>query len=693
MNKYLVLTVLCLFSLTAMALSGADGYRYGEYDFLDSPRRVVGVMYRGGDTACDVPLGRLGTETVYFTSRGTFAGNALTNSYRPLPGALPVCFFAVRGGGAAKVLQVEAANDWPTVDSLNYLGHFPFVDMDYSDKSLPVDVSLRAFSPFILGDAIASGTPGAIFRFRISNPTDKPVETTQVFSWYIPTAKSSEKGGSATGNVDGFLVWNLGQINLEQSKTIPVFYLLASSPSEIARQAEILRKKDLVEPNFDFVAEDQQGSEATLWTIANGKTDFAVDGYGGFNWENHQRQCLQSSLSQYSFRLFYAGDEAAATGNRILAEPGNRLENLIVTGPPRKSRQGQIKIELATADKLLKIEVITELLDNPVGVVQWYRITNLSEIPINRLRLAVYANFDSDNPHSNIGTLDEKNGPLTATNWGSRKTAALGSFEYPLGGWTDAYSGSVVKLEKGEYISLSDVQHGDGEVIVQTGEDKYRVTLTSASGKNNQGWTIGAIEQPDQAIEVLEGWDPKQERERFWDCFSQGQSFTEKTFKGQATALVATVPVPAKGFRDVTFFLSWYYPDARDSAGKFVGHQYANWFDSSAAVARYMARNYADLQRRAGLWQEKIYRTDIPAWLKEQMVNSLTIMARNSAWLKDGRFTLDETSVGCPIVETMVCRFYGSIPLAWFFPELEKNTMRQFAAFQCGDVAIPFAFG
>ena len=47
----------------------------------------------------------------------------------------------------------------------------------------------------------------------------------------------------------------------------------------------------------------------------------------------------------------------------------------------------------------------------------------------------------------------------------------------------------------------------------------------------------------------------------------------------------------------------------------------------------------------------------------------------------------------CPIIETIVCRFYGSIPISMIFPDIEFNVTYQFAKHQRADGAIPFAFG
>jgi len=171
----------------------------------------------------------------------------------------------------------------------------------------------------------------------------------------------------------------------------------------------------------------------------------------------------------------------------------------------------------------------------------------------------------------------------------------------------------------------------------------------------------------------------------------------ETTAEGASPDVItvaAEAELPPNGSAEFRFVLAWYYPQALDSFQKFVGHQYAHWFDGSASVAQHVAERWDDLAQRTGEWQEAIYDDPrLPGWLKDQLVNSLYIFARSSCWIKDGRFTMSESFTECPIMETIVCRFYGSIPLAMFFPELEKNTMRQFMRHQRADGAIPFAFG
>jgi uncharacterized protein (DUF608 family) len=52
-----------------------------------------------------------------------------------------------------------------------------------------------------------------------------------------------------------------------------------------------------------------------------------------------------------------------------------------------------------------------------------------------------------------------------------------------------------------------------------------------------------------------------------------------------------------------------------------------------------------------------------------------------------------ESFSGCPISETIVCRFHGHFPLLFFFPELELDVLRAFAHFQLRSGEIPFSFG
>lgn len=70
----------------------------------------------------------------------------------------------------------------PRLDSSTLTANYPFVDVEFSDKELPVLVSLEGFTPFIPLNPDDSGIPAAIMRYRVKNPCDVPVDVSVCLS-------------------------------------------------------------------------------------------------------------------------------------------------------------------------------------------------------------------------------------------------------------------------------------------------------------------------------------------------------------------------------------------------------------------------------------------------------------------------------------------------------------------------------
>jgi non-lysosomal glucosylceramidase len=152
--------------------------------------------FRGDASEVAFLLGGIGTGNVSLGARGELRDWEIFN--RPGKGnKLPYTFFAiwteVRGKDpVARVLESRImppysqshgfrANEvagLPRLDSSLLRGEYPFVWIDFADEILPVRVSLEAFTPFIPLNADDSGIPGAIIRYRVSNPSDRPVDVT-----------------------------------------------------------------------------------------------------------------------------------------------------------------------------------------------------------------------------------------------------------------------------------------------------------------------------------------------------------------------------------------------------------------------------------------------------------------------------------------------------------------------------------
>ena len=161
--------------------------------------------------------------------------------------------------------------------------------------------------------------------------------------------------------------------------------------------------------------------------------------------------------------------------------------------------------------------------------------------------------------------------------------------------------------------------------------------------------------------------------------------------------------LPARGARRVRLAVGWHAPSWRDSGNEAHVNRYSQRFRDAGEAADSILRNGDSLFRRTLAWQNEIYRSSLPGWLQDALVQGLYSLAKNSVWIartrkdewwgEDGWFTHSESHTGCPIVETMVCRVHGHLPLLFFFPELEATTLEAFRHFQIADGEIPFCFG
>lgn len=64
----------------------------------------------------------------------------------------------------------------PRFEESKMVGKQPFVYVDLKDSKVPVQVSMEAYTPFIPLNADDSGIPTAIIKYKVKNPTNKPVD-------------------------------------------------------------------------------------------------------------------------------------------------------------------------------------------------------------------------------------------------------------------------------------------------------------------------------------------------------------------------------------------------------------------------------------------------------------------------------------------------------------------------------------
>ncbi|WP_058186387.1 GH116 family glycosyl-hydrolase [Terracidiphilus gabretensis] len=150
------------------------------------------------------PLGGIGTGTISLGGQGQLRDLEIFN--RPAKGRiLPFSFVALwakseGGNSSMRVVEGpplppfrgwngykrESGQGLPHFRGARFSGTYPIAHIDFEDSSLPVTVELEAFNPFIPLNVDDSSLPVVIFKYRVTNRTQKPVNFALAFSLMNP---------------------------------------------------------------------------------------------------------------------------------------------------------------------------------------------------------------------------------------------------------------------------------------------------------------------------------------------------------------------------------------------------------------------------------------------------------------------------------------------------------------------------
>lgn len=162
--------------------------------------RVLG----SGASVAAFPLGGIGTGNVSIGARGELRDWEIAN--HPDKGTwLPFTFFAIRarphdGDPVSRVLEsriqpphegdsghhIGKVAGLPRLRSSTMRGEYPLLSVEFTDDRLPVEVRLEAFTPLVPLDVERSSVPGAVLRYTVHNPQDRPVEVSVAGSMSAP---------------------------------------------------------------------------------------------------------------------------------------------------------------------------------------------------------------------------------------------------------------------------------------------------------------------------------------------------------------------------------------------------------------------------------------------------------------------------------------------------------------------------
>ncbi len=185
-----------------------------EFDAQGFSTPVTGMVYSGGKPpASGVALGGTSTGCLDIEAGGVLGFSSI---FIPLPRRpqLLTPFLGISTGGETWVLADEKyiaggdiqgncdprdevdPKEWVAhltplesvkpAKAIHYWGHYPVADLEY-ETDCPISIGLRAWSPFIPGDTLASDIPAAVFEVHLRNKEAEPRRGTLAFSFPGPT--------------------------------------------------------------------------------------------------------------------------------------------------------------------------------------------------------------------------------------------------------------------------------------------------------------------------------------------------------------------------------------------------------------------------------------------------------------------------------------------------------------------------
>jgi len=184
-----------------------------------------------------------------------------------------------------------------------------------------------------------------------------------------------------------------------------------------------------------------------------------------------------------------------------------------------------------------------------------------------------------------------------------------------------------------------------------------------------------------------------------------------------------------KEAKTVRFILAWYITDWKGGAYDEIKHfdetwvtneftlsktdrharstyhpEYGSRFKGPIDVVKELAKSHASRLERIIAWQEAIYGDEsLPGWLRAALVDNLSQFAEDSVWAAPvgeiadwakpvGAFQLVECPRTCSVMGCIASNYYGDLPVAYFFPELERQILRGYVAYMRPDGAVPFLY-
>jgi non-lysosomal glucosylceramidase len=253
-------------------------------------------------------------------------------------------------------------------------------------------------------------------------------------------------------------------------------------------------------------------------------------------------------------------------------------------------------------------------------------------------------------------------------------------------------------------INAGNRNHAEKESLGSAGEMKGIVLDRNHLDKSvTEEWdgqfTIAALESPGVEVFYQTTFAPDRDGSDIWTPFakdgrlSNSDNAWTSSDEGIAAAVAVRFTLEPGEQKVVPMVISWDLPIVQFGAGRKWNRRYTDFYGASGlnswAIARDGLKNAAAWSDAIDSWQARYINDESkPLWYRGMLFNELYVLAdAGSFYGRPVGSNANERPVysfmecyDYPYYETLDVRFYGSMPLLKFWPELEKGVMRDFAA-------------
>jgi non-lysosomal glucosylceramidase len=211
-------------------------------------------------------------------------------------------------------------------------------------------------------------------------------------------------------------------------------------------------------------------------------------------------------------------------------------------------------------------------------------------------------------------------------------------------------------------------------------------------------WTIAALESPGVEVTYQTTFAPTGDGKEVWQTFSKDGRLSNSTDTWTSTgenlagAIAVRFTLEPGEKRIIPMVIAWDHPIVQFGAGRKWNRRYTDFYGTSGtnswAIARDGLKNASAWSDAINAWQAPYVNDESkPLWYRGMLFNEMYVLADGgSFWGRpvgsDPNLPAVYSFMECydyPFYETLDVRFYGSMPLIKFWPDIEKNVMREFA--------------